>query len=120
MLGYLDRSKNNLIDIIKSFDNIKQIYNNSGIRDKSLLWNVELQEYLELGNMIISAEATIYSAMWRQESRGSHFRNDYPNRDDNNFLCHTIYLNNRKECVSRSVRKSEENKELFQLASRSY
>ncbi|MCC8417565.1 MAG: FAD-dependent oxidoreductase [Rickettsia endosymbiont of Bryobia graminum] len=114
------RSKNNLIDIIKSFDNIKQIYNNSGIRDKSLLWNVKLQEYLELGNMIISAEATIYSAMWRQESRGSHFRNDYPNRDDNNFLCHTIYLNNRKECVSRSVRKSEENKELFQLASRSY
>lgn len=114
------RSKNNLIDIIKSFDNIKQIYNNSGIRDKSLLWNVELQEYLELGNMIISAESTIYSAMWRQESRGSHFRSDYPDRDDDNFLCHTIYVNNTKECVSRSIRKSEENKELFQLASRSY
>ncbi|XVN42819.1 MAG: FAD-binding protein [Candidatus Rickettsia vulgarisii] len=114
------RSKNNLIDIIKSFDNIKQIYNNSGIRDKSLLWNVELQEYLELGNMIISAEATIYSAIWRQESRGSHFRSDYSNRDDNNFLCHTIYINNTRECVSRNVRKSEGNRELFQLASRSY
>lgn len=114
------RSKNNLIDIIKSFDNIKQIYNNSGIRDKSLLWNVELQEYLELGNIIISAEATIYSSIWRQESRGAHFRSDYPNRDDDNFLCHTLYMSNTKECIGRVVRKSEENKELFQLASRSY
>jgi succinate dehydrogenase/fumarate reductase flavoprotein subunit len=114
------RTENSLMETKKSFDNIKQRYSNSGVADKSLLWNIELQEYLELGNMIISAEATIYSAIWRHESRGAHWRDDYPARDDINFLNHTIYLHNIKRCVYREVRKSVENTKLFQPTQRSY
>lgn len=114
------RVENNLIDAIKALDNIKQVYNNSGVKEKSLIWNTELQEYLELGNMIISAEATNYCALMRKESRGAHLRSDYPSRDDSNFLYHTIYLNNSGRVAWREVRKSRENLEYFSPAVRSY
>ncbi len=114
------RCQNSLINAIKALDNIKQAYNESGVQDKTLVWNSELQEYLELGNMIISAEATIYSALMRQESRGAHWREDYPTRDDRNFLHHTIYINNSGRATRRKVRKSVENQGLFSLAARKY
>jgi succinate dehydrogenase / fumarate reductase flavoprotein subunit len=114
------RTENNLINAIKSFDNIKQRYNNSGVKDKSLSWNIELQEYLELGNMIISAESTIYSALWRRESRGAHFRSDYPTRNDKNFLYHTIYLNDTRQCAFRGVRKTVKDIDFLEPSQRNY
>lgn len=114
------RSQNNLFEAIKIFDNIKQAYNSSGVGDSSLLWNNELQEYLEVGNMIVSAEATICSALWRCESRGSHWRNDYPDRDDHNFLYHTIYINQDIRCSRRAVRQSIDNIEFFAPTNRNY
>ena len=58
--------------------------------DNSLIWNTDLIEALELRNMIALANITIGASIFRKESRGSHFRNDYPERDDKNWMYHTL------------------------------
>jgi succinate dehydrogenase / fumarate reductase, flavoprotein subunit len=63
---------------------------NVGLTDKSKIFNYELQEALELNNMLRVAEVIVYSALQRKESRGSHFRNDYPERNDDDWLNHTF------------------------------
>ncbi|MFK7973582.1 MAG: FAD-dependent oxidoreductase [Rickettsiaceae bacterium] len=95
-------------------------YKSAGIADNTLQWNVELQHYLELGNMIISAKATIKSALWRMESRGAHWRSDFPQIDDQ-YLGHTIYTQNlNHDIMLRSVRKSKENVHFYQPHKRNY
>ncbi len=61
-----------------------------GVRDKSPLMNKELINFLEYGNMVELAEAVLVGAIQRTESRGAHFRADYPQRDDEKFLAHTM------------------------------
>jgi succinate dehydrogenase / fumarate reductase flavoprotein subunit len=63
---------------------------NVGLTNKSRVFNYELQEALELNNMLRVAEVIVYSALQRQESRGAHFRNDYPERNDEEWLKHTF------------------------------
>ena len=58
--------------------------------DKSLIWNTDLIESLELRNMLSLANITVGASIYRKESRGSHFRNDYPERDDKNWMYHTL------------------------------
>ncbi|MFM7612980.1 MAG: succinate dehydrogenase/fumarate reductase flavoprotein subunit, partial [Synechococcales cyanobacterium] len=53
-------------------------------------WNTELIEALELQNLMVVGELILFSALNRKESRGSHAREDFPERDDNNFLNHTL------------------------------
>lgn len=63
------------------------------INDKSSVYNLDLIEALELNNMILVAKACTQAALLRKESRGGHFRDDCPDRDDANFLKHTeVYL----------------------------
>jgi succinate dehydrogenase / fumarate reductase flavoprotein subunit len=61
-----------------------------GIRDRSLVFNTDLVEALELDNLMRQALVTIHSARNRTESRGAHAREDHPARDDVNWLKHTL------------------------------
>ncbi len=63
--------------------------NDIGITDRSLIWNTDLVETLELDNLISQATVTITGAQNRQESRGAHAREDFPDRDDANWMKHT-------------------------------
>ena len=72
---------------------IAQVYNSLpeiGIKDRSLIWNTDLIEALEFDNMIGQAMVTMFGAAERQESRGSHAREDFPDRDDVNWMKHTL------------------------------
>jgi succinate dehydrogenase / fumarate reductase flavoprotein subunit len=70
------------------------------ISDRSLIWNTDLIETLEFQNLMLNAMATIESAANRLESRGAHAREDYPERDDFNWLKHTLAWVDAEGCVS--------------------
>ena len=61
-----------------------------GVTDRSLIWNTDLVETLELDNLIAQATVTMHSAYNRKESRGAHAHEDFPNRDDATWMKHTI------------------------------
>ena len=61
-----------------------------GVSDRSLIWNTDLVETLELDNLMSQAVCTMVSAENRKESRGAHAHEDFPNRDDDNWMKHTI------------------------------
>jgi succinate dehydrogenase / fumarate reductase flavoprotein subunit len=70
-------------EIAKRFGSVK-------VTDRSLIWNSDLVETLELENLIASSVATLYSAEARQESRGAHAREDFPDRNDAEWMKHSL------------------------------
>lgn len=78
---------------IETIQNLRQRYKKGKVTDKGKVFNTEIYEIIELGNMLEMAEVIATAALARNESRGGHHRTDFPKRDDQNFLKHSmVYL----------------------------
>lgn len=69
---------------------LQKRYRNASVQDKGKLFNTDLLEAIELGFLLDIAEVTVVAAINRKESRGGHYREDFPNRDDANYMLHTM------------------------------
>jgi succinate dehydrogenase / fumarate reductase flavoprotein subunit len=88
------RTGTGLEEAIDKIQELQARYRNIKVDDKGLKWNTDLMEAWELGALLDLAEVTAFSALARTESRGGHFREDYPDRDDANFLKHSMAWKN--------------------------
>ena len=83
---------------IKEFEKIENSMNCINLNDKSLIFNTDLTETLELHNLMAQSKVTLFSALNRTETRGAHAREDYKERDDTNWLVHSLsWLSNDGE-----------------------
>ena len=84
------RSGESLLEGVEKLRATHASFDNVHVSDRSLIWNTDLIETLELENLLQNARTTIESAGNRRESRGAHAREDYPERDDDNWMKHTL------------------------------
>ncbi|MFG3658249.1 succinate dehydrogenase flavoprotein subunit [Streptomyces sp. NPDC047706] len=84
------RTEQTIKTAVEKIAELRERYRNVAIQDKGRRFNTDLLEAVELGNLLDLAEVMAVSALARKESRGGHYREDYPNRDDVNFMRHTM------------------------------
>ncbi|RLQ82538.1 succinate dehydrogenase flavoprotein subunit [Mycetocola zhadangensis] len=84
------RTDESLDSVTKTITHLRDRYMNIGVQDKGRRYNTDLLEAIELGFLLDLAEVVVFSARNRKESRGGHMRDDYPDRDDENYMKHTM------------------------------
>lgn len=105
---------------LKQLEEIGKKVKNLHLTDKSGAFNTERIEALELENLFEVAYATAIVAIERKESRGAHSRNDFPERDDENWLCHSLYFPETKKVGKRAVNFQPLTVPTFQPVKRTY
>ena len=89
-LAFVVRTEEGLTKMLGILDDLQGRYREVRITDKGKLYNTDLMEAVELGFLLDNAEPTVVAALARQESRGAHWRDDFPKRDDENWLKHSL------------------------------
>jgi succinate dehydrogenase / fumarate reductase flavoprotein subunit len=84
------RTDESLAHVTEVIAGLRERYLNVAVQDKGKRFNTDLLEAIELGFLLDLAEVVVYSARNRKESRGGHMRDDYPKRDDETYLKHTM------------------------------
>jgi succinate dehydrogenase / fumarate reductase flavoprotein subunit len=84
------RTEESLLQSLADIRALQERYRHVSVQDKGKVYNTDLLEALELGFLLDIAEVVVVGALNRQESRGGHFREDFPKRDDANFMQHTM------------------------------
>ncbi|MBK6581984.1 MAG: succinate dehydrogenase flavoprotein subunit [Gammaproteobacteria bacterium] len=105
---------------VQSLAELRPRIENLHLSDKSHAFNTARYEALELQNLLEVAEATAISAEQRTESRGAHAREDFPDRDDDNWLCHSLYFPAGKRVEKRAVNFQPKTVDTFQPKKRTY
>jgi succinate dehydrogenase / fumarate reductase flavoprotein subunit len=98
------RTEQTIKTAVEKIAELRERYKNVAIQDKGKRFNTDLLEAVELGNLLDLAEVMAVSALARKESRGGHYREDYPNRDDVNFMRHTMAYREVGDDGSETVR----------------
>ncbi len=84
------RTEESLTEVLKVIHDLRLRYKNIAVQDRGQRYNTDLLEAIELGFLLDLAEVLVYSARNRKESRGGHMRDDFPDRDDKNYMQHTM------------------------------
>jgi succinate dehydrogenase / fumarate reductase flavoprotein subunit len=105
---------------MKELTEIRERLQHSRLDDKSTEFNTQRIECLELDNLMETAFCTAKAANFRTESRGAHARQDFTERDDKNWLCHTIYSPDTEEMSTRNVNMTPLHREAFPPKARTY
>ena len=105
---------------VKVLADLRERIGDVHLADKSKAFNTARLEALELGNLLEIAEATAISALERRESRGAHARDDYQERDDANWLAHSMYDPTTKTLGKRAVNFQPKTMERFEPKVRTY
>ncbi len=107
-------------DGIKKLADLRGRIDNAYLEDKSNAFNTARIDALELNNLFEVAEATAVAAEERKESRGAHAREDFPDRDDKNWLCHSMYFPAEKRVGKRAVNFEPQTVPAFEPKARTY
>ena len=107
-------------DTIKKIADLRARISNIKLEDKSNAFNTARIEALEVQNLLEVAEATAIAAEERKESRGAHARDDFQERDDENWLCHSLYFPSEKRVGKRAVNFAPKPMNAFEPTVRSY
>ena len=114
------RREDLMVKGIGMLDDSREAVENIYLQDKSAAFNTARIEALEMQNLFEVAEATAITSNERKESRGAHARDDYPERNDDDWLKHSIYFSKTKEVSKRDVNYRPKTVQAFQPAVRTY